>query len=236
MSLQQQVDVPAWAAAVAHAIAREEARDERNHRLLETGTSSTWNQFRGRLGPADLLALLAQNAAVKHPVPFDPSRTLGMRDAFDRLAGSTAESLITEARAQAMDLGAGDYLTAQAKRLGVPSRLARADLHVVKANQRVLELPGTGGQLAHHLTHKHDLPFREVFTIACGNWREYALAGIAALDCRSLGEPRLLLDPELAKCRDGAFDMVVGLHPDKGGRFTPRQLEGWFPKIPVVLV
>lgn len=236
MSLQSSVDSFSYTAALTCALAREEARDGRNHRLLETGPSSTWNQFRGRLGPSQLLGLLVENAAVRHPIPFDSERVLGVADAVETIPPTEAEALISEARAQPLDLPPSDYLLAQARRLFINTRLARSELHVVKASQRVLELPGTGGQLAHHLSHKHDLPFREVFTIACADWRELTLAGIAALDCRVLGEPKTLLDPDLAQCRDLPFDMVVGLAPEKGGRFAVRQLEGWFPKIPLVLV
>ncbi|MDX9722493.1 MAG: hypothetical protein RBU37_17235 [Myxococcota bacterium] len=76
-----------------------------------------------------------------------------------------------------------DYIAAQARLLGVPSRLARSELHVVKPHHKVLELPGTGGQLAHHLVSTHaELSLRDNFTVACGSWRELTLAGIVGLD------------------------------------------------------
>jgi hypothetical protein len=197
---------------------------------------TTWDQFRGRLGPHHYLSLLLENAAVKSPIPFDAGRVVGIPGVAERLGPEEGQRILTEARAQGTALPGADYVQAQAKRLGISTRLARAELHVVKAHQRVLELPGSGGQLAHHLTQKHDLPFREVFTLACADWREQTLAGIVALECRVVGDARIRIDPDLAESRSEAFDFVIGLAPEKGGRFERRLLEGYFPKATVILV
>ncbi len=62
----------AWAATLLHAPARDEAAGRRPARLTEPRLA-TWTCFRGRLGAADLMALLFEDAAVLHQVPFDPT-------------------------------------------------------------------------------------------------------------------------------------------------------------------
>jgi hypothetical protein len=122
--------------------------------------------------------------------------------------------------------------------------MARSDLYVVKPHQRVLELPGTGGQLAHHLvTAQRDLTLHENFVVACSSWQELTLAGIIALE---LGAPHSDFAPrvdveDLKKTdhsvRQRSFDFVIGLHPDKGGLFrVENQLAIWFPTAKVLLV
>jgi hypothetical protein len=61
-----------WAAALLHALAREEAAGRRPQRLTEPKLD-TWTRFRGRLTSADFVALLFEDAAVIYGVPFDPS-------------------------------------------------------------------------------------------------------------------------------------------------------------------
>src|SRR5205814_3027574 len=80
-----------------------------------------------------------------------------------------------------------EYVAEQARVLGIPTRMARSDLHVVKPHQKVLELPGTGGQLAHHLVaSQRDLTLQDNFIAACGSWQELTLAGVIGLE---LGAP-----------------------------------------------
>src|SRR5262249_36881264 len=154
-------------------------------------------------------------------------RLPGLTGSLERLAPEEADALLAQARAMQPSLASADYVSDQARRLELPTRLARAELHVVKPHHRVLELPGSGGQLSHYLAQKYDLPFRDVFTVACADWRELALAGVVALECRSLGDARLLMDPELESCRGTRFDFVVGMRPGKVHRFDTRQLEAW---------
>jgi len=139
---------------------------------------------------------------------------------------------------------AADYVMDQARLLQVPTRLARSDLHVVKVHQRVLELPGTGGQLAHHLVSTQgDITLQDNFVVACGSWQEMTLAGIVGLEC---GAPNSsfavrcavgdLRDPG-HQLRQRSFDFVIGLHPDKGGLFRVEdQLAIWFPNAKILLV
>jgi hypothetical protein len=122
--------------------------------------------------------------------------------------------------------------------------MARSDLHVVKPHQKVLELPGTGGQLAHHIVRAQgDVTLQDNFTLACSTWQELTLAGVVALD---LGAPHTdfitkLADSDLRDAahplRQRSFDFVIGLHPDKGGLFRIEdQLAIWFPTAKILLV
>ena len=241
-------DVPAdlrstttWAAAALHALVREEAAGRKPPRLTEPGFA-TWSRFRGRLGPGHLVQMLFEDAAVTFPVPFDEARVLGTR-ALDTL-DHRAMAAWLQAAAQLDAQPGPDYIAAQARLLGISSRLARSDLHQVKAHQKVLELPGTGGQIAHHLVSTQpELTLQDNLTIACGSWQELTLAGIVALDLGaphadflSRVEPRDLREME-HPIRQRRYDFVVGLHPDKGGLFRAvDQLDIWFQGAKIVLV
>jgi hypothetical protein len=231
-----------WAAALLHALARDEAAGRRTQRLTESKLA-TWSRFRGRLSNADFVALLFEDAAVIHRVPFDPT-VLGGPIHPDRLPESAADSWITTVASLPLAGPGPDYVAEQARFLGLTTRMARSDLHVVKPHHKVLELPGTGGQLAHHLVAaQRDLTLHDNFTIACGSWQELTLAGVIALE---MGAPhsdfatRVELE-DLRKTdhplRQRTFDFVIGLHPDKGGLFRVEdQLAIWFPTAKLLLV
>jgi hypothetical protein len=232
----------AWAAALLHALARDEAAGRRPQRLTEARLD-TWRRFRGRLETTDLVALLFEDAAVIHRVPFD-AEAIGGPLRIESLPSSVADGWI--AALQAMDLKAAntDYVAEQAKLLGISTRMARSELHVVKPHQKVLELPGSGGQLAHHLvSSQRDLTLQENFVIACGTWQELTLAGVVGLD---LGAPHsdYAMKVEVDDLRNiehplrqRTFDFVIGLHPDKGGLFRVEdQLAIWFPNAKILLV
>ncbi len=230
-----------WAAALLTALARDEAAGRRPERLIEPGLA-TWTRFRGRLGARDFVALLLEDAAVLHPIPFAPSAVRGPIDPARLSEADAAEWLAAVA---SLDLAApsADYLGEQARLLGLPTRLGRSELHVVKPHQRVLELPGTGGQLAHHLTKTQgDLSLRANFTIACSSWQELTLAGIVALDLGADADSVVPVDVAALRelehpLRQRSFDFVVGLHPDKGGLFRVEdQLASWFHGAKVLLV
>ena len=151
---------------------------------------------------------------------------------------------MTALQSTELDTPGADYIGEQARLLGLPTRMARSELHVVKPHQKVLELPGTGGQLAHHLVSgQRDLTLQDNFVVACGSWQELTLAGVIALE---LGAPNadFATQVEVDDLRDSghplrqrSFDFVVGLHPDKGGRFgVPDQLAIWFPAAKILLV
>ena len=81
-------------------------------------------------------------------------------------------------------------------------------------------------------------------TIACGDWRELALAGIAALDAGAPPDADFIVPATAAELasdqhplRQKRFDFVVGLRPDKGGKFAVTdQLALWFHGARIVLV
>src|SRR5262245_21367266 len=124
-----------WAAALLHALARDEAAGRRPQRLTEPKLD-TWSRFRGRLTNVDFAMLLFEDAAVIHRIPFDPS-TLGGPIQPDRLPESAADSWLSDlALLHLNELGA-DYIAEQARLLGLPTRLARSELHVVKPHQKV---------------------------------------------------------------------------------------------------
>src|SRR5687767_2262450 len=81
-----------FALALLHAIARDEAAGRRPARLTEPG-QATWNRFRGRLGSAGLLQLLAEDGAVVHPIPFDPAR-LGGEIRLDSIDDSLVDQFL----------------------------------------------------------------------------------------------------------------------------------------------
>ena len=228
-----------WAAVLLHAIAREEAATRLPPRVTEKGMT-TWTRFKGRLTATDFLDLLFEDAAVLHQVPF-AAAAIEAPARVDRLPTHLVEQWLTSVSELDLKASPADYITEQARLLGVPFRMARSDLHVIKPHQKVLELPGTGGQLSHHLvTAQSDLTLQANFTIACATWQELTLAGVAALSC---GAPsgdfivRATSDAMKASehpLRQRSFDFVVGL---KAGPFkVTDQLAIWFPHAKIVLV
>jgi hypothetical protein len=232
----------AWAAALLHALARDEAAGRRPQRLTEPQLA-TWKRFHGRLTAADFVALLFEDAAVLHRIPFDSS-VLGAPLQLEGLPESVADAWLSALQSTPLQTPGVDYVAEQARLLGLPTRMARSELHVVKPHQKVLELPGTGGQLAHHLvSHQRDLTLHDNFTVACGAWQELTLAGVIALELGSPHshfitkvEPDGLRNPS-HPLRQRSFDFVLGLHPDKGGLFRfEEQLAIWYPSAKVLLV
>jgi len=236
-----------WAASLLVALARDETAGRRTPRLTEPGLA-TWQRWKGRLSSADLVALLFEDAAVLHGIPFDPAR---VGEALDpaRLSSSVADVWlaalsVSSPASPSLTSPGPEYILEQARLLGLPTKLARSELHVVKSHQKVLELPGTGGQLVHHLVSTQaDLTLQDNVVIACSTWQERTLAGIVALD---RGAPHAdfvhAIEVEDLKKADHplrrrTFDCVVGLHPDKGGLFRAEdQLAIWFPGATLRLV
>lgn len=231
-----------WAAALLHALARDEAAGRRPQRVTESRLD-TWRRFKGRLDTTDFLALLFEDAAVLHRVPFD-AEALGGPLRLDMLPSTVADAWVSALQSMDLRTGSAEYVIEQAKLLDLPTRMARSDLHVVKPHQRVLELPGTGGQLAHHLvSSQRDLTLQENFVVACGSWQELTLAGIVGLDLNAPHSDFAMrvgaedLRESTHPLRQRAFDFVVGLHPDKGGTFhVENQLAIWFSAAKILLV
>lgn len=231
--------VAAYAAAVLYALAREEHAGRRPPRITEAD-HATWRRFRGRLGWHHFLELLLEDAAAVQGVPFDPEAMLPGPAGLEEIEDEVVERLVEEIAGLELDADGTEYVAAQARLLGLPDRMARSDLHRVLPHQKILELPGTGGQLCHHLALRDGIYLQDSATIACGDWRELVLAGLIAVD---LGAPHAdfaRLDPELEATRETAresgFDVVVGRTPERGGRLAEGRLRELFPGAQIVLV
>lgn len=226
-----------WAAVIAEALLREECLGHRPPRLRESGLA-TWRQFRGRMGANELLELLREDAAVTQPLAFTPPPAIEPTP-FARLDGSALEGWLAQSSARSPDESGDDYLTGQAKRLDLPTRMAKADLHKMKPHHKALELPGTGGQLAHHVvTTQEGIYFQDVFTVACRDWRDFTLANLVAVELGLAGLPPIVIDPTLSRMREHGeqFDYVLGVAQDKAGAYDEADLKRFFPRAKVVLV
>ncbi len=230
-------DAFTYAAATLLALAREEQAGRRDKRILEPD-QATWNIFRGRLGHRAFLELLLEDAAVRQPFPFDAASALRHDVALADVPDATITSWMAELNRIDLTAPGLDYVAAQAKLLNVSTRGAKADLHKVKPFHKILELPGSGGQLAHHIAHNQpELVFRDVFTIAAGNRNEWILAGLLAVECRAEGpDLAIKIEPSLDAWRGQQFDYVVGLAPDKGGHFDRAAVAAVVPPNATILL
>src|SRR5688572_12498164 len=86
--------VAEYAVALLHAMARDEVAGRRPARLTEPG-QATWKRFRGRLGSAGFLRLLAEDGAVVHPIPFDAAR-LGAELRLDLVDDALVDQFLGE--------------------------------------------------------------------------------------------------------------------------------------------
>jgi hypothetical protein len=231
-----------WAASLLHALARDEAAGRRTERLTESQLD-TWRRFKGRLTTLDLVELLFEDAAVLHRVPFDP-QAVGLTGPLDRALEPFADAWVKAISTLETKSAGPEYVAEQAKLLGISTRMARSELHVVKPHHKVLELPGSGGQLAHHLVSTlPELTLQDNFTIACMSWQELTLAGVVALE---LGAPHtdFVVHVQVDKLRQAehplrarTFDFVVGVSPERGGLFRAQdQLDIWFHNTKILLV
>lgn len=240
--------IATFAVAALHALAREEAQGRRAARLLDVSRAA-WTRFQGRLTIADFVDLLIEDAAVTQPQPFAQPPPGTLADLPDALVDRWLRAL------PSLDLRAApaDYLQTQARRLGLPTRLARSALPRLQPSQRLLELPGTGGQLAFHVVHHSDLRFADTVSIACATWQELLLAGLCAVECGARGDLPLFLDPDLRRARGTAaaedsallpiatydgrrVDVVAGLAEDSGGAFSETHLGSLLPGATLALV
>lgn len=230
-------------------LAREERLGRPKQKRLLDPEFATWKRFQGRLGLADFVELLLQDASVARPYLYSPDQITGLNFTWAAVNAEQMDSLLRRVAAQGMAMNiptadeerlaeSVDYIQGQARRLGVPSKMARSELpRSIKPQHRVLELPGTGGQLAHYLARVlPEVNLREVFSVAVANWQEWTLGGVVAVEAGVLDEAPLHLAPSLDRWRGSSFDFVVGLHPDRGGTFTPSSLEQSFPHAKIVLV
>ncbi|WAM30039.1 hypothetical protein [Myxococcus sp. NMCA1] len=221
-----------FAEVALHALVREEVTGRKNQRLLEAQRIS-WERFRGRLGSAALASLLIEDGAVTHPAAFDAPTLLGAPEPLASLTDAQAEPLLAGLNKDSVSGAGTDYLQAQAQRLGVSHRFARSSLpRGIKAHHKVLELPGSGGLIAHHVCSTLEgVYFQDVFTVACSDWKDRFLAGLVALELGVGGALPIHEDSSLEQVRQRLPmpDFILGLSKEKGGRFTEEQLRPWFP-------
>jgi len=215
-----------YTAAVLHALAREEHRGRRRPRLLEPGRL-TWTRFRGHLGPRDLVTLLLEDAAVIQWEPFDAQRVAPADAQPELLAPELIQSWLDALPTLDLAADSETYLTEQARLLGLPTRLGRSSLHQLPKGAKVLELPGSGGQLAFHIAATQPGVYLQTgFTIGYDGWRERVLAGLVAVEAGLEKDALPLVAlPNVESLRalraEGrGFDHVIGLDPDKGGLFS----------------
>lgn len=222
--------------AALWAIAREERKGKKPKRLVEPGFA-TWERFRGRMGIADFVDLVLEDAAVTQPEPFDAEALLQGVSLAEEIPDALLADHVALLGREEHEVPSREYVELQAACLGLRARPAFSDLPKLEANHHVLELPGTGGRLSAHLVlARPGLSFREGFQIACASWQERLLAGIVAVELG--GKPLITLDPELHRARAATvpFTHVVGLKPEKGGAFEEHTLRGLFDGAEVKLV
>lgn len=234
---QPTAEAATYLAATLHALAREERLDRRPRRLTEPGLA-TWNRFRTRLGPRDLVELILEDAAVTQPEPFAAGVVLGRPRPLDSLPDDLVEGWLSALPSLTEGVTPRAYVREQAARLGITARPEYARLRKLDAHHRALELPGTGGLLmAHVAEHQPDLAVKEVFTVACNGWRERALAGLVAVTLDIVGDAPIAAETSLAKLHErGPFTHVFGLDPERGGAHEKGEIEGVFVGATVVLV
>lgn len=242
-----QLPAARYATAALCALAREEALARRARRLLDPGPA-IWRRFRRRLDHADLLELLLADAAVTQPFAFDARTLLGPgAGSLGRLSPARLADWMGELAAAEADppsLAATprqDYLLDQARRLDLPSRLARSDLQRgLRPHHRVLELPGTGGLLAAWLLDQVEgLFLRDNFTLAWSGPTDRVLAGLVAVEHRLTGSaPVAEQSGTLALAAEGRrFDHIVGTLPSRGLQpLDVSALEDLFPGAAVQLI
>ena len=207
--------------ATIRALAREEHHGRRPRRLLEPGLA-TWNRFRGRMGARDLFELVLEDAAVTQAEPFHAAAILEAPEALDAVPEALIADWLAEAPKLALGTSSTDYIEGQATWLGFTSPPDIRQLRRLEPEDRVLELPGSGGRIAAHLLHRQpDLSLKDIFTIACGTWQERLLAGLIAVESRAIGDVRILVDPTLARVHEerNHYTAIFGVLPAKGSRF-----------------
>jgi hypothetical protein len=222
------------------ALARRERAGRAPLRLLEPGLA-TWKQLAGNLRRPHLLALLAEDAAVRFPLPADPRRVLGAEADLAKVSEPTLFSWMEALTPEVLDRPRADALAEHARILGLPHRFAGADLHKIQADARVLELPGTGGLLvARALEKSPDAHLHTNATVLTAGWADRAMAGLVAMEWDAPGVDFVLDDPELKRSTDPdqrhRYDLVFGLAPDKGGAWDAATLAARFPAATLVLV
>lgn len=224
------------------ALARREQAGRGPQRLLEPGRP-TWAQLRGNLHSAHLLAILAEDASQRFPLPASLAAVFGQAPAhgFDAIPDGRVDAWLHELSPALLQGSRTELLGHYARLLELPHRYAAAELHKLPASARALELPGTGGQLLARALERSPEAYLQVNgTILTQRWTERAMAGLVAMECDAPDTHFVVDDPDLTWAthpeRRNTFSHVFGLNPDKGGRWDAPTLASRFPAAAVVLV
>ncbi|MES2638061.1 MAG: hypothetical protein V4850_01205 [Myxococcota bacterium] len=229
------------ARCLLRALARRERSGRAPARLTEPGLA-TWVQMKGNLELQHLLALVAEDAAIRFPIPADLGRVLDVdSQSFSKILDNIVDGWLRELTPDVLDAPRPDAIADYAKLLELPTRFAGADLHKIQADKRVLELPGTGGQLvARALERSPEAYLHTNCTVLTASWAERTLAGLAAMEWDAPGVDFTRDDADLAWATEPdqrhRFDLVFGLLPEKGGRWDTATLQSRFPAATIVLV
>ena len=225
------------ARCLLNALARRERAGRAPLRLLEPGLA-TWEQLRGNLGLPHLLQLLAEDAAVRFPLPADLGRVFGAPVDLGKVPNPTVYSWL-QALPAVLDLSRTDAIVDYAKALGLPSRIPDPK-RTIQADKRVLELPGTGGQIVARALADGPAHIHTNATVLTSSWADRAMAGLVAMELDAPNVDFAVEDPTLAWATEpeqrNRFDLVFGLSPERGGGWDRAALEGRFPAATVVLV
>ena len=209
----------------AHALVRTEHAGHVPPRFTGAG-ARRWAQFANELTEADRLDLAIRDAAAAYPTPFGLRQGLpGYENGDLGLAPEGARQLVKEA-VSAAGQPPGEYLHAQAERLGLQPtpEAALAALPAPEPHHTVLELPGTGGWLAYHIASRPDsrVYLWENFAIACASWRGVILAGLIAFELNAPPhKPLPIVQDEflLSVLGDNKrYDWIVGMRAEHAHR------------------
>jgi len=224
------------AECLLEAIARRERGDGITKRLTD---SKTWAAFRGNMENPQLLAIIAEDAAVRFPLPADLAAVAEVPNAlpFTKLQPVQVQAMLDQLP-NALPLSSRDALARWGKRL---DRRGYDVPRKVQASTRVLELPGTGGLLAARALEKTDEAYLHTnFTVLAADWKDRAMAGLVAMELDTPNTDFVHTDPDLTWATDSArrrdVDLVLGLTPAHGGIWDEATLRERFPRADIALV
>ena len=224
------------------ALACREHQRRASARLTEH-RQQTWQAFRGNLDYPHLVALLAEDAAVRFPLPADVNTVIGAGTnlQLSELSSATVVHWLNQLSPDRLDAPATAALASMATALDLPHRYAGANLHKLQSATRVVELPGTGGQLvARALERSPEAVLHVNATVLTSTWADRAMAGFVAMEFDAPHQSFIQDDPDLtwatAPAQRNRFDLVFGLLPDKGGNYAQDDLQLRFPAATIVLV
>jgi hypothetical protein len=219
-------DIETFAHTVIASLVRAEATGRLAPRFTDDGPQ-LWKAFRNELTLGDLLDLAIQDAAVLYPQPFSIhwlwSRVTD--NEFRVIAPEQVTEWVDQAvRLQKQPTDAFLWVLAEHLDIRPPEQEKLEYLPDPKAHHQILELPGSGGWLAYHISTRPDAGsyYWENFTIVCGTWQEQLLAGLIAFE---LGAPPhrelpIVHISSLAQVLDegAAFDWIIGLREENARR------------------